>query len=77
MKNDKTVTRMQNRYIKDTQTKKKIKNRRRVALARRLSGLAIILAIVFGALFFTYTKQALLLQRRKKTEKVQNKSKKD
>ncbi|EUJ48839.1 hypothetical protein MCOL2_16497 [Listeria fleischmannii FSL S10-1203] len=65
MKNDKTVTRMQNRYIKDTQTKKKIKNRRRVALARRLAGLAVILAIVFGGLFFTYTKQALLLQEKK------------
>ncbi|KMT57785.1 cell division protein [Listeria fleischmannii 1991] len=74
MKNDKTVTRMQNRYIKDTQTKKKIKNRRRVALARRLSGLAIILAIVFGALFFTYTKQALLLQE-KKAEKVKTEQK--
>ncbi|EIA20166.1 FtsB family cell division protein [Listeria fleischmannii] len=74
MKNDKTVTRMQNRYIKDTQTKKKIKNRRRVALARRLAGLAVILAIVFGGLFFTYTKQALLLQE-KKAEKVKTEQK--
>lgn len=74
MKNDKTVTRMQNRYIKDTQTKKKIKNRRRVALARRLAGLSVILAIVFGGLFFTYTKQALLLQE-KKAEKVKTEQK--
>ncbi len=65
---------MQNRYIKDTQTLKKIKNRRRVALARRLTGLVVVLVIVFGALFFTYTKQALLLQE-KKTEKVKTEQK--
>lgn len=74
MKNEKNVTRMQNRYIKDTQTVNKIKNRRRVALARRLTGLVVVLVIIFGGLFFAYTKQALLLQE-KKAEKVKTEQK--
>ncbi len=65
---------MQNRYIKDTQTVNKIKNRRRVALARRLTGLVVVLVIIFGGLFFAYTKQALLLQE-KKAEKVKTEQK--
>ncbi|MBC1521617.1 FtsB family cell division protein [Listeria aquatica] len=69
MKEKKTVTRMQNRYIKDKETLNKARNRRRVALARRLAVLLVAVAVVFSALFVLYTKQTMLLQD-KKAEKV-------
>lgn len=47
MKEKKTVTRMQNRYIKDKETLNKARNRRRVALARRLAVLLVAVAVVF------------------------------
>ncbi|EUJ28803.1 cell division protein [Listeria floridensis FSL S10-1187] len=69
MKNEKTVTRMQNRYIKDRENLHKVRSRHRVALARRLAVLLAVLVIAFAAVFITYTKQALLLKN-KQAEKV-------
>ncbi|MBC2330333.1 septum formation initiator family protein [Listeria swaminathanii] len=64
------VARIENRYIKDTATMKKTRNRRRVALFRRLALMAVIFAVVGGLLTITYTKQVLTLKE-KKAKQVQ------
>ncbi|EAF5666202.1 FtsB family cell division protein [Listeria innocua] len=62
------VARIENRYIKDTATMKKTRNRRRIALFRRLAFMAIIFAVVGGLLTITYTKQALALKDKKEKQ---------
>ncbi|MBM5609323.1 FtsB family cell division protein [Listeria ivanovii] len=69
MKKAKTkVARIENRYIKDTATMKKTRNRRRVALFRRLAFMAIIFAVVGGLLTVTYTQQVLSLKDKKEKQ---------
>ncbi|PZF89970.1 cell division protein DIVIC [Listeria ivanovii] len=69
MKKAKTkVARIENRYIKDTATMKKTRNRRRVALFRRLAFMAIIFAVVGGLLTITYTQQVLSLKDKKEKQ---------
>lgn len=62
------VARIENRYIKDTATMKKTRNRRRIALFRRLAFMAIIFAVVGGLLTITYTKQVLALKNKKEKQ---------
>ncbi|HHQ1011097.1 TPA: FtsB family cell division protein [Listeria innocua] len=62
------VARIENRYIKDTATMKKTRNRRRIALFRRLAFMAIIFAVVGGLLTITYTKQVLALKDKKEKQ---------
>ncbi|MBC1353438.1 septum formation initiator family protein [Listeria innocua] len=62
------VARIENRYIKDTATMKKTRNRRRIALFRRLAFMAIIFAVVGGLLTITYTKQVLTLKDKKEKQ---------
>ncbi|EQC2818855.1 FtsB family cell division protein [Listeria innocua] len=62
------VARIENRYIKDTATMKKTRNRRRIALFRRLAFMAIIFAVVGGLLTITYTKQVLALKDKKQKQ---------
>ncbi|MBC1376039.1 FtsB family cell division protein [Listeria farberi] len=62
------VARIENRYIKDTATMKKTRNRRRIALFRRLAFMAIIFAVVGGLLTITYTKQVLALKEKKEKQ---------
>ncbi|AHI54801.1 FtsB family cell division protein [Listeria ivanovii] len=69
MKKAKTkVARIENRYIKDTATMKKTRNRRRIALFRRLAFMAIIFAVVGGLLTITYTQQVLSLKDKKEKQ---------
>lgn len=62
------VARIENRYIKDTATLKKTRNRRRIALFRRLAFMAIIFVVVGGLLTITYTKQVLSLNEKKEKQ---------
>ncbi|MBC1364392.1 septum formation initiator family protein [Listeria welshimeri] len=62
------VARIENRYIKDTATLKKTRNRRRIALFRRLAFIAIIFVVVGGLLTITYTKQVLSLNEKKEKQ---------
>ncbi|ENJ8709194.1 septum formation initiator family protein [Listeria innocua] len=62
------VARIENRYIKDTATMKKTRNRRRIALFRRLAFMAIIFAVIGGLLTITYTKQVLALKDKKEKQ---------
>ncbi|HBM3507148.1 TPA: FtsB family cell division protein [Listeria innocua] len=62
------VARIENRCIKDTATMKKTRNRRRIALFRRLAFMAIIFAVVGGLLTITYTKQVLALKDKKEKQ---------
>ncbi|MBC1478530.1 FtsB family cell division protein [Listeria welshimeri] len=62
------VARIENRYIKDTATLKKTRNRRRIALFRRLVFMAIIFVVVGGLLTITYTKQVLSLNEKKEKQ---------
>ncbi|EAD5765641.1 septum formation initiator family protein [Listeria innocua] len=62
------VARIENRYIKETATMKKTRNRRRIALFRRLAFMAIIFAVVGGLLTITYTKQVLALKDKKEKQ---------
>ncbi|MBC2312574.1 septum formation initiator family protein [Listeria welshimeri] len=62
------VARIENRYIKDTATLKKTRNRRRIALFRRLAFMAIIFVVVGGLLTITYTKQVLSLYEKKEKQ---------
>ncbi|MBC1289872.1 septum formation initiator family protein [Listeria welshimeri] len=62
------VARIENRYIKDTATLKKNRNRRRIALFRRLAFMAIIFVVVGGLLTITYTKQVLSLNDKKEKQ---------
>ncbi|EDO1160610.1 TPA: FtsB family cell division protein [Listeria innocua] len=62
------VARIENRFIKDTATMKKTRNRRRIALFRRLAFMAIIFAVVGGLLTITYTKQVLALKDKKEKQ---------
>ncbi|MBC2361114.1 septum formation initiator family protein [Listeria welshimeri] len=62
------VARIENRYIKDTATLKKTRNRRRIALFRRLAFMAIIFVMVGGLLTITYTKQVLSLNEKKEKQ---------
>ncbi|EII7091263.1 septum formation initiator family protein [Listeria innocua] len=62
------VARIENRYIKDSATMKKTRNRRRIALFRRLAFMAIIFAVVGGLLTITYTKQVLALKDKKEKQ---------
>ncbi|MBC1484204.1 septum formation initiator family protein [Listeria sp. FSL L7-1485] len=69
MKKAKTkVARIENRYIKDTAAMKKTRNRRRIALFRRLAFMAIIFAVVGGLLTVTYTQQVLSLKDKKEQQ---------
>ncbi|MBC1610681.1 septum formation initiator family protein [Listeria welshimeri] len=62
------VARIENRYIKDTAILKKTRNRRRIALFRRLAFMAIIFVVVGGLLTITYTKQVLSLNEKKEKQ---------
>ncbi|MBC1608234.1 septum formation initiator family protein [Listeria welshimeri] len=62
------IARIENRYIKDTATLKKTRNRRRIALFRRLAFMAIIFVVVGGLLTITYTKQVLSLNEKKEKQ---------
>ncbi|MBC2351887.1 septum formation initiator family protein [Listeria welshimeri] len=62
------VARIENRYIKDTATLKKTRNRRRIALFRRLAFMAIIFVVVGGLLTITCTKQVLSLNEKKEKQ---------
>ncbi|MBC1244623.1 septum formation initiator family protein [Listeria welshimeri] len=62
------VARIENRYIKDTASLKKTRNRRRIALFRRLAFMAIIFVVVGGLLTITYTKQVLSLNEKKEKQ---------
>ncbi|MBC1516193.1 FtsB family cell division protein [Listeria immobilis] len=69
MKKAKTkVARIENRYIKDTAAMKKTRNRRRIAMFRRLAFMAIIFAVVGGLLTVTYTQQVLSLKDKKEQQ---------
>ncbi|MBC1821697.1 FtsB family cell division protein [Listeria seeligeri] len=69
MKKAKTkVARIENRYIKDTATMNKTRSRRRIALFRRLTFMAIIFAVVGGLLTITYTQQVLSLKDKKEKQ---------
>ncbi|EUJ40309.1 cell division protein DivIC [Listeria weihenstephanensis FSL R9-0317] len=69
-KDQRNVTRMNNRYVQDETIMKKQRSRRRVALFRRLLMLAAVIVVISGGLVYAYSQQVSLLHAKEK-EKVE------
>ncbi|MBC1911762.1 septum formation initiator family protein [Listeria booriae] len=69
-KEQRNVTRINNRYVQNETVMKKQRSRRRVALFRRLLIIAAAIVVVTGGLVYVYSQQVSLLHA-KENEKVE------